>query len=220
MKRLPILGALVLFCLPVFADTPSACNAASINIVANCGFETGQLPPWTANAGPATIIDTVENAHTGLFAPHSGHNYLQIIYPPQVSYPYPLIMVINNLETVAGPDPINMHVSWDLIAKGGGFFCGTVNVAQVPSDFPATCGSLNQSADWQQFDLDTTVDPGTLYLQFNFFPRPGTVIGLDDVVITPEPGRSLWLLLIVTVAGLAIHSRRRASHNDAGARMD
>ncbi len=203
MKCFYTVVAAVIFSTPALADIPSVCDAAHLNPVVNCGFETGDLTGWFAR--PAGMV---AGSNNGLFAPHSGNYYLQIDAPTED--------VVSATFPVSGAPNANVgaNLSGFFISNGSGFFCITVNVAQVFSDFPSTCADFAPNAGWQEFQMPTILNPGDAYIQvisIDFTPGSvGRTVGFDDFIVTPEPGDSLRLLLVVALGILLCAARFRS----------
>ena len=164
------------------------CNTVTGNLVANCGFETGDFTGWTqggntANNQVAGTLNVISSGQT--YVPNSGSFQAQV--GPVGSD--------GTLSQSFATNPGDSYmVSFYVAAEGGS-----------PSDFSAnfdgtTILSLTSLAD-QNYTLYTetiAATGSTSNLTFTFRSDPGFEL-LDDVSVadvaaaTPEPGT--WVLL-------------------------
>lgn len=97
---------------PYYIDVPSECDMVAGNVVANCGFETGALPPWILVNDPF-FTSVVRLPHTGDFALESGPTdpamgFVSQMVPTVVGTTYHLTFWLNNNNT-----PNRFQVSWE-----------------------------------------------------------------------------------------------------------
>jgi hypothetical protein len=198
-KHLAIACTLAAIALPLTAHaTPSVCDAVSGNLVANCGFETGDFTGWTegGNFEDSAVVNYPFDEYSG---PNSG-SYFAILGP-------------------VGPDGT---LSQTLSTSSGTDYTFDFYLASVgdnPSDF---------SAYWDGTQLLSLTDPNsgaayTLYsfsvvgtgsdtIQFDVADDP-EYMALDDISVapsvasTPEPG-SLSLLLLGLAAAVIMGRQR------------
>ncbi len=195
MKLRSAFALSVLLCvatIPLSAGT-SICDAVSGNLVANCGFETGDFTDWswTGNTGATAV--------TGGYA-YSGNYGAQL--GPVGSDGY----LTQTLATVAG----TVDVSFWLSSDGG-----------TPNDFTVFWDGVDvgpslvdEGAFPYTYYSGILASVGSDTIQFQYRQDPA-YWGLDDVVVTqasssvPEPGTMgmLFAGLGLVVAGLR---RRRA----------
>jgi len=93
-------------------NDPSACDAIPGNLVANCGMETGNYPPWVRSGDPSfTSIDNA-SAHSGVFGldigPVNGLGFIAQNLATKAGGNYALRFWLKNL----GGNPNRIQVSW------------------------------------------------------------------------------------------------------------
>jgi PEP-CTERM motif len=181
MKRLLVLAAC--FSAVAFADV---CSVVPGNLVANCGFETGDLTGWTQSGNTGfTGVDG---------SPHSGNDALFSGAVGSDGF------LSQTLTTSPG---VTYTVTFFLQPDGG-----------VPSDFSAswnstTFYSLSNPPASGYFGVSfNEVGTGSDTLKFGFRDDPGFLF-LDDVSVAraPEPSSALLLLTGLGVAGWRMRRR-------------
>src|SRR5258708_183539 len=180
--------------LPTAAHAgPSLCDAVSGNLVANCGFETGDFSGWTLT-GNSGFISITTNANSGNFAANFG----------AVGSPTFLTQT-QNLTTTAG-DTYNLSffLQNDFgCAPGQCEFNVSWNGVQIFLDPTPT------SFGYTQFTFSGLLaTSNSTALQFSFQQNP-SFYQFDDVVVTQgfavaaEPS-SILLLTINLLAAVVI----------------
>jgi hypothetical protein len=148
---------------------PSACDAIAMNLVQNCGFETGDLTDWTPGAVAPTVGSS--NPHTGDFAA--------------------VFANATEIQTISQSIPTSANSVYDVT-----FWLANDN---FQNNFDATFGttslaSFNNMLPFGYTSFSTTVEAtsSTTALVFNGQGSTDTFF-LDDIsvvqaaVATPEP---------------------------------
>lgn len=162
--------------LPLSALPVSICDSVAGNLVANCGFETGDFTSWTTGGN-----FEFTQVSSGNFSPYSGANS-------------------GTYYATMGPVGSDGSLSQTLSTSSGAtytfsFYLGSVG--DSPSDFTAlwdgspllSLTNPNTGAAYTQFSYSVS-GTGSDTLQFNFRDNP-EYMALDDVVVVsavPEPG--------------------------------
>ncbi len=194
---LAILSAAV----PLSAGSLAPCDPVLGNLVANCGFESGDFTGWTTGGN---FEDT--NVVTGAFYAYSGANS-------------------GSFYAAMGPvgsDGTLSQTFSTVLGQAYTFSFYLAGVGDDVSDFTAlwdgapllSLGDPNTGATFTQFSFSVT-GTGSDSIQFNFRDDPA-FLALDDVVVvpgaatsTPEPG-TIGMMLTGLGAALAVRLRRRA----------
>jgi PEP-CTERM motif len=192
----------------------SICDAIAGNLVANCGFETGDFTSWTLAGndvpGEAGNLYGVEGTDPfplpGGTAPNSGN--FQAFFADLAANPTTLSQTIS---TVAGGEySVSFYLAQQLVGPG------TVNNAVSVAFGGTTLTSLTDVAvqGYEQFSFTTHATTSSSLLAITLGNDVGEFL-LDDVSVTaiavPEPA-SAWLMLIGLGGGLGVlaHRRRRS----------
>jgi hypothetical protein len=192
---------LVLVCaaaLPLSAGSLAPCDSQPGNLVANCGFETGDFSGWTTGGnfgatGVASDFYAYSGANSGTYFAYLG--------------PVGSDGILSQTLTTNPGDSYTVSFYLDAVGDGTSDFSAYWN-----TDVLMSVGNPNTGDVWTQY-LFTVTGTGSDTIQLNFRDDPA-YIALDDVVVLdagtaiPEPG-SLGLL----ISGLAVvilARRRRA----------
>lgn len=174
------------------SDPPSLCNSISGNLVANCGFETGNFSSWTRSGNLGFTGVSGGYAHTGNYGAQLG---------PIGSDGF----LSQNINTIAGHSYV---LQWWLFSDGG-----------FPNNFDVSLNGVEvfflpyvAAQPYTEYTLDF-IATGATALQFSFRNDPG-YLGLDDISVVPntattipEPG-SLLLFGSGLLAGAASLRRK------------
>jgi PEP-CTERM motif len=147
------------------------CTTVPGNIVANCGFETGDLTDWT-QSGNVGFVGVV--AANPPFLPHSGSYFASL--GPVGSDGY----LSQSLATTAGT---TYQLQWYLGSDGGtpnDFDAEVSGVMFTVNNLPGTSGA------YLDYMLNF-VAAGPTTLSFSFRDDPG-YLALDDISVTPVAG--------------------------------
>ncbi len=169
--------------------TPSACASAPVNLITNCGFETGTLSGWTATpagyTGQYYGVDTVD-ANSGTYGAYlAGQSSL--------------FYISQTIATVAGK---SYQITFD-VAHPDSTFSPYTNTFLVNFAGSQLYTETNQVFGYEQITLKGVASGSSTTLQFGA-QDPLSFFSLDDVVVfaTPEPA-TLWLLVAAAFAGFA-----------------
>jgi PEP-CTERM motif len=184
---------------PALPDPPSICGAIAGNLVANCGFETGDFTDWTITGD--SFFVTVEPSGNNGYPAHSG-NFFALLGPVGTDS-----FLSQSLATVAGH---SYTLQWFVSSDGGipNDFDGEINGMTVFSmtNLPAT------RPNYTMFTETFTATSASTMLAFSFRDDPG-FLALDDISVTPvpEPGSIVLLSSAIAMLGLAVRRRARNS---------
>jgi len=182
-------------------DPASVCDAIAGNLVANCGFETGNFTNWTISGDPTFV--SVEASGIDGYPAHSG-NFFALLGPVGADS-----FLSQLLTTVAGH---SYTLQWFLSSDGG-----------IPNDFDAeingtTLFSMTNlpatQPNYTMFTENFTAASSTTVLTFSFRNDPG-FLALDDISVTPAPEPSSMILLLssaIVILSLAVRRRARNPH--------
>jgi hypothetical protein len=151
-------------CNPNGVDIPSECDAASGNLVANCGFETGTFANWTRSGDQGfTSIDA--NAHSGNFGLDTGPvGGLGFFAQNLATTPGTRYNLSFWLENAGGPSN-RFQVSW-----GGTVIFDSSDFSPFP---------------YRQYCWVGTAPADSTELKFGFQQVP-SFFHFDDVVVLPQ----------------------------------
>jgi hypothetical protein len=196
----------VAFCLFVAVPQSKAdiCGSAAGQLVANCGFETGDFTSWTLSGnnvpGQEGNLYGVEGTDPDGTPPNSGSN--QAYFGTLFANPTTLQQTI--ATTAGGVYSVSWYLAQDTDAT-----------AQNPNEFSASFGGVSlvnaidvpvQGYTEYSFLVDATSSSSALDLTF------GNDLGfflVDDVsvtAVTPEP--PAWTLMLVGLMGAAFYWKR------------
>ena len=201
------------------AVAASVCDATAGNLVANCGFETGDFTSWTLTGNDTPLSEGVlYGVEAGAdpvdgIVPHSGDN--QAFFADLVANETTLSQLI---ATIAGDTyAISFYVAQDT-APGG--LCGPVLCTnQLSASFDGTL-LTNLSAvpveGYTSYSFVDTATDASSALDITLGNDLGEFL-LDDVVVTdttpaatPEPSAWILMLAACVITGMAAKKFRRA----------
>jgi len=208
------LALLAIASFPIFAqktiqptlsppDPPSTCSAIAGNLVANCGFETGNFSSWTIT-GNSTFMSVQASGVDGY--PANSGNFFALLGPVDADS-----FLSQSLATVTGK---SYTLQWYLSSDG-----------LTPNDFDAEVNGTtlfsmtNLPATQPNYTLFTesfTANSSTTALTFSVRDDLG-FLALDDISVTPnvsavpEPGSIVLLASVLVSLSWAVRRRARNS---------
>ena len=181
---------------PIGPDPPSICDAIASNLVANCGFETGDFTDW--NTSNLIFTGVVGSGFDGL-DPNSGTFWAALGNAGSDG------IISQTLSTVSGQ---TYTISFYFGSDGG-----------TPNHFVASFGSnvLFSTTDepghgYQLYSFTEVATSVSTVLQFNERNDP-SYLALDDISVvasTPEPSSILLLLTVVLLGAVRFLKRAQA----------
>lgn len=203
-----LLGAATVAVAPqrAHAQSTSQCDQVVGNLVANCGFETGDFTGWTFVRGPSadlnTGIDKVD-AHTGVYGAYFG--------AIQTSPTDHGDAIRQTLSTLPGQTYCITFYSADLNADGTPVLAPTPdNALRVLFGGAVVFEQPILNTAFSSFTVIGVATSATTVLEFDGFNNPA-FDALDDVSVTATPEPGAWALLgtgLVTLGGVAVRRRR------------
>jgi len=201
--------------LPALATaSPSVCGAISGNLVANCGFETGDFTSWTESGSlgynfvaPAASV-APNFANSGNFGAQLGpigtpgdpttYGYLSQALATTPGRTYSLTYYLDNPSSDGDNAPSVFQASWN----------GSVIPGSVQNPVPELDNFVKYTFNGLTASSSSTV------LEFGFLQNPA-YLGLDDISVVAsaassaaEPGGYFVLLAAGFAAMLFIRYRR------------
>jgi hypothetical protein len=147
---------------PYFLNVPSECDGLAGNVVVNCGFETGNFPPWV-QSGDTSFTSIERLPHTGDFAlvtgPVGALGFITQMVPTVAGTTYNLSFWLAN-----SGQPNRFQVSWE-----GGVVMDVMNLPNQPYTRVNIPGLV-------------ACNP-TSQLRFGFY-NPPDYLDFDDVELT------------------------------------
>jgi hypothetical protein len=170
----------------------AAGSAPAANILANSGFETGNLAPWTDSndyCGGCTWSVDNSDAHSGDFSAWISGNRL--------------------LEQTFAAIPVAdiSEVSFWMRHPDGG---SAVAAFFAYSDSSSQEVLLSTDGNWNFFNITSSLAAGKSLTGFGVYGNSGALARFDDAVVNtasgvPEPGT--WMLLSFGVGAIGLRKR-------------
>jgi PEP-CTERM motif len=183
-------------------DAPSICGGISGNLVANCGFETGDFTSWTTSGSfPDFSFVTTSTVNSGSYAAQIG------------PYTYQgLSEISQSIATGTGPYVITFYLAHDGDCSGSSTPCSQALVDWGSDTLlnQLNAGIYGTVGDFERFTFDVAATGPTI-LTFGFTSTPGYYF-LDDIsvvsgtAVTPEPAS--FLLFGTGLLGVTLLTRK------------
>jgi hypothetical protein len=178
--------------LPVVSHA-DICSMVPHNLLANCGFETGDFTGWTisGNTGFTFVSDSFPNSGTysAMLGPIGSDGFLSQTFNDVAGAVY----TIGAYVASDGGIPNDFAIEWN----------GTtlLNLPNIPSDAYTlyTATAVGTGHDTVSFGYRD--DPGYIYLDDTFVAVPPAI---------PEPG--YWAVIPVVLVALFVARKRRDAH--------
>lgn len=181
---------------------------SSVNIVKNCGFETGNFNAWTISGNTANPggnyygVDTFD-AHSGTYGAYMSQDYVDGGTAP--------VKLSQTLATIVGdPYTVTFWLEQDTAPTTGytHAFSATWNGTTLFSVTPSV-NSPGDVGSWVEYSFGGTATGATTTLQFSF-QNDDNFWSFDDIsVVAPEPTSAGLLVLASFSTLLLLWSRRR-----------
>lgn len=171
---LAIVGMVV--AAPSAQATASACDAVAGNLVANCGFETGDFTDWSDNGPLDRVVSIVDWVHSGNYGAYMGQvgrtsTLSQALSGTSAGTTYSFSYWMDDPTNGGPPDSFEAQVS--NVVGGPLIFDAVTDVGALP---------------WAQFTHTfTTLSNGTAPTISFVARNDPEAFGVDDVVVTPVP---------------------------------
>lgn len=178
-------------------DPPSLCDSISGNLVANCGFESGDFSHWTLSGNPGFVLITTDS-NSGTYAASFGAIGSATILTQSISDTSGANYTLDYyLQNDSGPASgfNQFYAQWDGTTIAG---------SELTND---------SSHGYEEFSF-TVTGTGSDSLSFAFQQNP-SFFQFDDVSLvanvaaTPEPYSIALLFTVVALCALVL--RKRAS---------
>ena len=196
------------------ARAGSICDGIAGNLVANCGFETGDFTSWTIGGNTLNPIDTYygvdgPDANSGSYGAYLSQDYLD-----GGTAPVDLSQTI--ATTPGGIYSISFWLEQDSAPTLGythafsATFDGTTMLSLTPTvALPGTVGSFTE------YTYSETATAGSTALAFSF-ENDDNYWSFDDVSVVPTPEPSTYLLAGMALGVLLLLKRVSSRHRVAG----
>lgn len=181
--------------------TPISCYAISGNLIANCGFETGDFTDWSVKYDPAvtaadqeTVVTSTVTNPPNTYSPHSGTYFALLGAIGGFGH-------LSQTFTDAGGEPLTVSF-W--LASDGTSNSFSVDFDGTPVSIPGLGTNIPEQG-YTEYTFVATAT-GTDTLTFNERDDTG-FLSLDDVSAVPEPASAA--VLGTGILGFILARRRK-----------